>query len=123
MNQLLPEGLNGVVHGRGAIVPLIPVPTDQVDYGNPRRGALDLGAVGGVEAGISEIRDGAIFHTEVDEVFVVISGGATIKLLDEGRSVDVKTGDVMRLTAGTRTRWIVKDHVRKVFLAADSPTA
>ena len=33
--------------------------------------------------------------------------------------IDVKTGDVMRLTAGTRTRWIVKDHVRKFYLAAE----
>ena len=82
------------------------------------QGALELGSLGGCETGIWELRDGAVFDTEVDEVFVVISGGATIELLDEGRSVDVKTGDVMRLTAGTRTRWIVRDHVRKVYLAA-----
>ncbi len=119
MSQLLPEGLNGVVHGRGAIVPLEPVPAERVDYGTPRQGALDLGTVGGAEAGLWELRDGAVLDVEVDEVFVVISGGATIKLLDEGRSIDVKTGDVMRLTAGTRTRWIVKDHVRKFYLAAE----
>jgi len=119
MGQLLPGGLNGVVHGRGAIVPLEPVSADRVDYGTPRQGSLELGTVGGVEAGIWELRDGAVLDVEVDEVFVVISGGATIKLLDEGRSVDVRTGDVMRLVAGTRTRWIVKDHVRKVFLAAE----
>ena len=52
-------------------------------------------------------------------MFIVISGGATIKLVEEGRSVDVKTGDVMRLTAGTKTRWIVKDHIRKVYLSVD----
>lgn len=119
MSQFLPEGLNGVVHGRGAIVSLAPVPAEQIDYGNPRQGVLDLGTVGNVEAGIAELRDGAVLDTVSDEVFVVISGGATIKLLDEGRSVDVKTGDVMRLTAGTRTRWIVKDHVRRVFFAAE----
>lgn len=119
MDQLLPEGSNGVVHGRGAIISLKPVGADRIDYGTPREGALDLGKVGGVEAGIWELRDGAVLDTEVDEVFVVISGGATIKLLDEGRSVDVKTGDVMRLIAGTKTRWIVKDHIRKVYLAAE----
>lgn len=119
MSDLLPQGLNGVVHGRGAIVPLNAVPDDQVDYGNPRIGVLPLGSVGGSAAGIWELRSGAIFNTEIDRVFVVISGGATIKLLDEGRSVDVKTGDVMRLTAGTKTRWIVKDHIRKVYLSAE----
>lgn len=118
MNHLLPEGLNGVVHGRGAIVPLEPVPAEEVDYGTPRQGVLELGNIGGCEAGIWELRDGAVLDTEIDELFVVISGGATIKLLDEGRSVDVKTGDVMRLNAGTKTRWIVKDHIRKVYLAA-----
>lgn len=119
MGYLLPEHMNGVVHGRGAIVPLEPVAEEKVDYGTPRRGDLELGKIGDCVAGIWELRDGAMLDTEFDEVFVVISGGATIKLLDEGRSVDVKTGDVMRLTAGTRTRWIVKDHIRKVYLAIE----
>ncbi|CAG7616923.1 cupin domain-containing protein [Leucobacter soli] len=118
MNELLPEGANGVVHARGAIVELAPVPFDEVDSGSPRQGVLELGALGGCEAGIWELRDGAVRDTEVDELFVVISGGATIELLDEGRVVEVKAGDVMRLTAGTRTRWIVADHIRKVYLAA-----
>lgn len=116
MSELLPEGVNGVVHGRGAIVPLVAVPESDVAYGAPRQGSVVLGAIDSVVTGIWELRDGAVFDTEIDELFVVISGGATIKLLDEGRSVDVKTGDVMRLTAGTRTRWIVKDHIRKVYL-------
>jgi len=119
MDELLPDGANGVVHGRGAIVPLAAVPAEEVDYGNPRQGVLELGKIGGAETGIWELRDGAVLDTEVDEIFVVISGGATIKLLDEGRSVDVRTGDVMRLTAGTKTRWIVKDHIRKVYIAAE----
>lgn len=119
MSDLLPEGSNGVVHGRGAIVPLTPVPAEKVDYGTPREGAVQLGPVGDSNAGIWELREGSVIDTEVDEVFVVISGGATIKLLEEGRSVEVKTGDVMRLTAGTKTRWIVKDHIRKVYLSAE----
>lgn len=119
MSELLPEGLNGVVHGRGAIVALHPVPADTVDYGAPRQGEVELGSLGTVKAGIWELRDGAVYDTEVDELFIVISGAATIKLLDENRSVDVRTGDVMRLTAGTKTRWIVRDHIRKVYLATD----
>ena len=118
MNDLLPEGANAVVRGRGTIVPLSPVPTEDIDSGHPRHGALVLGTLDGCEAGIWELRDGAVLDTEVEEVFVVISGGATIELLDEHRSVDVRTGDVMRLTAGTRTRWTVSDHIRKVYLSA-----
>lgn len=119
MSNLLPEGLNGVVHGRGAIVPLQPVPNDRIDYGTPREGTVALGMIGDHRAGIWELREGSVLDIEVDELFVVISGSATIKLIEEGRSVEVKTGDVMRLTAGTKTRWIVKDHIRKVFLAAE----
>ncbi len=74
MSDLLPEGSNGVVHGRGAIVALEPVPVEEVDYGNPRQGVLELGKIGGCEAGIWELRDGAVLDTEVDELFVVISG-------------------------------------------------
>lgn len=118
MSELLPDGANAVVHGRSAIVPLEPVPADEVDEGSPRQGTLELGALGGVETGIWELRDGSVYDTEIDELFVVISGGATVKLLDEGRSVEVKPGDVMRLTAGTRTQWIVPDHIRKVYLTA-----
>lgn len=119
MSDLLPVGLNGVVHGRGAIVPLRPVSDERIDYGTPREGTLELGSVGDSVAGIWELREGAVLDTETDEVFVVISGSATIKLIEEGRTVEVKTGDVMRLTAGTKTRWIVKDHIRKVFLATE----
>lgn len=115
-NMLLPEGSTGVVHGRGAIVPLNAVPEDRIDHGSPREGFLELGTIGNTTVGIWELRDGAVFDTEADEVFVVISGGAKIHLINEGRSVEVKTGDVMRLTAGTKTHWVVKDHIRKVYL-------
>jgi len=118
MSELLPLGVNGVVHGRGAIVALQPVPTDEVEQGAPRQGTLELGPVGNCAAGIWELRHGTVRDTEIDELFVVISGSATIKLLDEGRTVEVKAGDVMRLTAGTQTQWIVPDHIRKVYLAA-----
>lgn len=117
MNELLPHGTNSVVRGRGTIVPLAAVPAEEVAHGHPRVGELTLGSLGNCEAGIWELRDGAMLDTEVDEVFVVISGSATIELLDEQRSVDVRTGDVMRLTAGTRTRWTVKEHLRKVYLS------
>lgn len=118
MSDLLPEGANGVVHGRGAIVSLQPVAAENVDFGSPRTGVLPLGPVGDSQAGLRELRDGAIVITATDEVVVVISGGATVMMLDESRIVDVKTGDVMRLTADTRTRWDVKDHIRLVYLTA-----
>ena len=114
---LFRSGQNRVVHGRGVIVPLEPVPAAEVEAGAPRQGIRELGQIGDCEAGIWELRGGTVTDTEVDEVFIVLSGGATIELLDEGRTIDVVAGDVMRLIAGTRTRWIVEDHIRKVYIA------
>ena len=124
MSELLPEGRNEVVHGIRAEVPAEAVPAADVAAGSPVQGALELGALGGTEVGIWELRGGTVTDTEVEEVFVVLSGGATIELLevpgrpeDAGRAVEVGPGDVMRLAAGTRTRWTVPDHIRKVYLA------
>lgn len=120
MTDLLPEGKNVVMHGRGAIVELRPV-SDQVRVsGAPREGTIEFGTVGASEAGIWELRDGEVTDVEVDELFVVLSGSASIELLDEHRTVVVKAGDVMRLVAGTRTKWTVPDHIRKVYFADKS---
>ena len=116
MSALLPEGENRLAHARGAIVPLEPVPADEVVSGIPRQGIKDLGVIGGADAGIWELRGGTVIDTETDELFIVLSGEATIELLDEGRTVEVQAGDVMRLVAGTRTRWVVPDHIRKVYV-------
>lgn len=116
---LFREGHNRVVHGRGVIVPLEPVPEDDIVSGQPRQGTRELGKIGGSEAGIWELRSGTVTDTEIDEIFIVLSGSARIELLDEGRTIDVTAGDVMRLIAGTRTRWIVEDHIRKVYIAAE----
>jgi len=118
-SELLPAGANTVVRGRGLIVPLEPVGAEDVEAGMPRQGLVELGELSGASAGIWELRAGTVRDVEIDEMFVVISGAATIHLLDEDRSVEVKVGDVMRLTAGTRTRWVVPDHIRKVYLAAE----
>ncbi|GAB2569269.1 cupin domain-containing protein [Leucobacter ruminantium] len=121
--NLLPEGRNEMVRGIRAAVELDAVPAEDVISGSPEQGVLELGPIGGAEVGIWELRGGTVTDTEVDEMFVVLSGGATIDLLDgpgvePGTVVEVGPGDVMRLVAGTRTRWTVEDHIRKVYIAA-----
>lgn len=117
MSALLPEGRNEIVRGTEIEMSLEAVPADDVVSGSPEQGIAELGTIGGAEAGIWELRGGVVTDTEVDELFVVLSGAATIEFLDEGRSVEVGPGDVMRLTAGSRTKWTVEDHIRKVFIA------
>jgi len=121
---LLPEGANELMHGLRAEVEFEAVAAEDVVAGEPAQGILELGSIAGAEVGIWELRGGAVTDTEADELFVVLSGGARIELLDSpdgrgGRAFEVGPGDVMRLVAGTRTRWTVEDHIRKVYIAAE----
>lgn len=122
VSELLPNEKNQVVRGVAAAVELEDVPAEDVVSGSPRQGVAELGGIGGAETGIWELRGGVVTDTEVDELFVVLSGAATIEVLDgadAGRTFEVGPGDVMRLVAGTRTRWTVEDHIRKVYIAAE----
>lgn len=113
----LPSGENRVIAAVSTEVELEAVPAEEVEAGTPSQGIVELGEIGGCEAGIWELRSGTVTDTEVDELFIVLSGSAVIELLDDGSRVTVKAGDTMRLVAGTRTRWIVEDHIRKVYIA------
>jgi hypothetical protein len=93
------------------------VPADQIESGSPETGILELPDFAGMSIGIWEHTEGVSTDTEVDEVFIVISGGATIEFLnDDTPALEVKPGDIVRLAAGAKTRWIVRDHLRKVYL-------
>lgn len=123
MSDLLPGGANAAVEGVSLSVELEAAPEVDTVSGAPRQGVAELGTIGGAELGIWELRDGVVTDTEVDELFVVLSGGATIEFLDEPgaggapRSITVRAGDVARLVAGSRTRWSVDGHIRKVYIA------
>lgn len=123
MSELLPVGENVAVSALEQPVELSAAPDSDTVSGTPRQGIAELGSIGGVDLGIWELRGGTVTDTETDECFVVLSGEATIEFLDEPdaqgspRSVRVVAGDVMRLVAGSCTRWSVPDHIRKVYIA------
>ncbi len=50
---------------------------------------------------------GTVRDVEVDEVFVVLEGDATVRF-ETGESVDLAPGVVVRLRAGERTEWEVR---------------
>ena len=104
-----------VVHAADVAVDLEPLATDYVVTGSPRSGVADLPAPPGLEVGVWEHTEGASTDVEVDEVFVVISGRATITV--EGQpSVEIGPGDVVTLAEGTATRWAVHEPLRKVYV-------
>ena len=50
-------------------------------------------------------------------MFVVLSGSATVSFDDDGEQVDLAPGSVVRLRAGERTTWVVRETLRKIYVA------
>ena len=67
-----------------------------------------------VERGVWEITPGVVTDVEADELFVVLSGRATIEIQD-GPTLEVGPGDVAVLPEGAVTRWTVHETLRKVY--------
>jgi len=95
-----------------------PVPADQVVAGTPATGHLVLDDGGTRTIGVWEMSPGAMRDVEADEVFVVLAGSATVEFehppLD---SIELAPGDVVRLEAGMRTTWTVRETLRKVYVS------
>jgi len=92
----------------------------QVVAGAPRVSSLELAEADGLEVGLWEHTAGVSSDTEVDEVFVVLAGRATITLGD-GSTLEVGPGDVGVLRAGESTTWRIHEDLRKVYLTGIRP--
>ena len=97
-----------------------PVAADDVLGGRPTVGALTLSDDDGVELGVWEITSGVVTDTEVDECFVVLSGRGRVEF-DDDSSIALAAGTVVRLHAGDRTRWIVYETLRKIYVLLPPP--
>ena len=92
-----------------------PLDPAQVEAGTPTVSSRLLSESAGVQRGVWQITPGIVTDVEADEMFVVLSGRATIELLDTGQVLDVAAGDVCILTEGERTRWTIHETLRKVY--------
>ena len=93
---------------------LEPVPADQVVEGAPATGCAGLTET----IGVWEHTPGTSTDVESDEVFVVLSGSATVSFDDPAlEPIELRAGSVARLTAGMRTVWTVRETLRKVYIA------
>ena len=75
-----------------------------------------------VERGVWEITPGVVTDVEADEVFVVLTGRATIEF-EDGQALEVGPGDVAVLPEGAVTRWTVHETLRKVYQVTYVPEA
>jgi uncharacterized cupin superfamily protein len=93
-----------------------PLEPDQIVDGDPQVSGrvLDTSADGKVERGVWQHTAGVSRDTESDELFVVLTGRATIEV-EDGPTLEVGPGDVGLLHAGDRTTWTVHEDPRKIF--------
>lgn len=96
--------------------PLTREPAAEVVSGDPHTGVLELGGIHETGVGIWELTEGTVRDTEVDELFVVLSGRARIDF-ESGETVDLSPGVCVRLREGERTTWTVTETLRKIWIA------
>ena len=89
---------------------------DQVVAGDPRVSAHALLEAPGLEVGVWEHTAGVSTDVEADEVFIVLSGRATVEIVDGPTLERFAPGTIGFLDAGARTRWTVHETVRKVYV-------
>jgi uncharacterized protein len=70
-----------------------------------------------VEVGLWEAGPGADTDTEVDEVFLVLTGAGTVRFDEDGSAIDLRPGVLVRLREGDRTTWTITERLRKLYLA------
>lgn len=91
------------------------LPPHQVVSGTPTSGMAVL-VRGEPEIGVWEMSPGTATDVEVDEVFVVLAGRATVTM--PGRDpVQLSPGSVVQLVAGMDTSWTVHETLRKIYIA------
>ncbi|MFI8788228.1 cupin domain-containing protein [Streptomyces sp. NPDC055105] len=64
--------------------------------------------------GIWQITPGVVTDTEANELFVVVSGRATVEV-EGGQTLEVGPGDAAVLREGDRTTWTVHETLRKAY--------
>jgi hypothetical protein len=99
-------------------VPFTAVAPEQVVEGTPLTRYIDLDETGERAIGVWEHSPGASRDVESDEVFVVLAGAATVEFEHpELPPIELRPGSVVRLEAGMRTVWTVRETLRKVYVS------
>jgi uncharacterized cupin superfamily protein len=98
-----------------------PIPAGDILRGTPTSTIREVMEGDGLSIGVWELTPGTVTDTEADEVFVVLSGRATVEFDGDDRVLHLGPGTIGRLGKGARTRWTVSETLRKVYIlpAAD----
>jgi len=91
------------------------LPAAQGPDGPLATGIAALAQTAAMEAGVWEYPVGRSTDVEADEIFVVLSGRATVRFAD-GTELDLRPGTVGVLESGAETTWVVTETLRKVWV-------
>jgi len=98
-----------------------PVAAQQLVHGEPTTATVALGEHMGLELGVWEMTAGAMTDVEVDEIFIVLAGAATVEIAAfdglPARTLTPVAGDIVQLSEGMQTVWTVTETFRKIYLA------
>ncbi len=83
--------------------------------GAPKIRSLSLHDSADLAVGVWQHSAGVSRDIEADEIFVVLSGRATIEITD-GPTLEVGPGDVGLLPAGAQTVWTIHESLRKIYV-------
>ena len=93
-------------------------PLPAVDGERPASaGALEFDPVAGANVGIWEMPPGVAQFDDEEELFVVVSGSATLTFVRTGESIEIGPGSIVRLYDDQQTRWQVRETIRKVYVS------
>jgi len=92
-----------------------PLDPAKVVSGDPQVRVLALHDADDLAIGVWQHSPGVSTDVEADEVFVVLSGRATVEVAD-GPTLEVGPGDVGLLPVGARTTWTVHETLRKIYV-------
>lgn len=87
----------------------------QVVEGTPTTATHVLGEINGTEVGIWELTEGVVRDTEVEEIFIVLTGSGRVSF-ENGETIHLSPGICVRLREGQRTVWTVTETLRKVYV-------
>jgi uncharacterized cupin superfamily protein len=104
-----------VVSAQAASLSPDPLDPEQIVSGDPEVSTHEILQTEQVDIGIWEHTAGVSTDVEVDEVFVVLSGRASIEVAG-GEPLEVGPGDVGVLEAGAQTRWTVHEDLRNIYI-------
>ena len=118
MDRIAPASLDSLASVSDSFIPVDP---GDVVAGAPETRTTVLATTDGpAEFGVWELHGGSVCDIEVDEIFVVIAGGATLAI-NGAAPRDLAVGDIVELHAGDATVWQVDELLRKIYFTPSAP--